>query len=103
MMDIDEAIERVWQLANENALDPNDPEVIECELVDEANKQQLALNLVHDFAVEHDYTQIEEPTKTIKEAISRVQRLVAEGIIMSEAIKAAASEFETKLWKEFEP
>ncbi len=52
-MDIAEAMEIVYQLAQDNALEPDDPEVIECELEDMAKEQQQALDLVHDFVINH--------------------------------------------------
>jgi hypothetical protein len=46
---LDEAFDVVHELATQNALDPNDMKLITPELLDEAKRQQAALDVVSDF------------------------------------------------------
>jgi hypothetical protein len=50
-MELGQALEIVWDLANQNALETNERDAPE--LVELAKQQELALAVVHDFIVNH--------------------------------------------------
>ena len=50
-MELGEALEIVYELAKENALDPDYAQLEGGGLEEEADRQRVALNVVHDFIV----------------------------------------------------
>ncbi len=57
VMSTGDALEIVYELAHQNALDPDD--VIDDDLRDEALEQQEALDVVHDF-IANNFAEIDE-------------------------------------------